>query len=174
MLNNWSNRKKLAVVVLGYAAAPILAFAGASLLSWAKGTSNDPGGMAAFGDLLGFIGLLGILSLPPTALALYFLRPFAKFWTIFSIASLSLATLGVVSAALMGKQHLPPWSMLLVGFFGLVIVLGAPLLGISFLGFAWLAPKGSSRSRLIAAATIEFAVCAYATFCMVVVRHWLV
>ena len=47
---------------------------------WIK-TSIVPGGYAAaFGDALTFIFVFGIAALPPTGLALHYLRPLQKFW----------------------------------------------------------------------------------------------
>ena len=165
---------KTGVVLAGYA--------GALLVTWAvfyiyvlmrKDTGQASGGMQAFGDLLLFVGLFGLLALIPTALALYFLRPFERFWSAFSIASLALAATGPVAALLMGRVPQSHWAALVVGFFGLLKVLGAPLLGLAFVICAVIAPTGRSRWRLVAAAGIEFAVGAYAFFCLLVLGHWL-
>jgi hypothetical protein len=171
-LNNLSNLKKLGLVLAGYGTALAVPYALYAFLDRVRTSPDASGGMQAFGDMVGFLGLFGIIALVPTALALYFLRPFQKFWTIFSIASLSLAAMGVVAASLMGRTHLAPWLMFIEGFIGLLMVLGSPLLGFSFLAFAWIAPKGKSRWRLVAAAGIEFAVIGYAILCFAVIGHW--
>lgn len=164
------------------AGAVFVGYAGALLVTWAafyiyvlmrKDTGPASGGMQAFGDLLLFVGLFGVLALIPTALALYFLRPFQKFWSAISIASLAVAATGPVAAVLMGRLYQSHSASLVVGFFGLLKVLGAPLLGIAFVICAVIAPTGRSRWRLVAAAAIEFAVGAYAFFCLIVVGHWL-
>ena len=52
-------------------------------------------GMYAFGDLILFLGVFGILELFPTGLALYFLRRFERFWTVFSAAVLAFSVTGL-------------------------------------------------------------------------------
>jgi hypothetical protein len=168
-LSNW---KKLALVLAGYAAAFLLTSAATWVVIRLRTAPPASDGMQAFGDMLLYLGLLAVSSVLPTLLALYFLRPFQEFWTVFSIAAIVLAALGLVAESLMGANHSSPWAAFFVGFLGLLIILGAPLLGLGFLAFAWLAPEGRSRLRLIAAASIEFAVCAYAIFCLTVLRHW--
>jgi hypothetical protein len=157
-------------------------YAGALLVTWVvfyiyvllrKDTGAASGGMQAFGDSLFFVGVFCLLALIPTALALYFLRPFAKFWTGFSIASLALAATGPLAAVLMGRLHQSHSAVVVVGFFGLLKVLGSPLFGLGFVICAVIAPSGRSRWRLVGAAVIEFAVCAYAFLCLLVVGHWL-
>ena len=165
---------KIGVVLGGYA--------GALFVTWGafyvyvlmrKDVGSGSGGMQAFGDSLLFIGVFCLLALIPTALALYFLRPFKKFWTVFSIASLALAATGPVFAVLMGRLHQSHAAAVVVGFFGLLKVLGSPLLSLGFVICAIIAPGGRSRWRLVGAAAIEFTVCAYAFFCLLVVGHWL-
>jgi hypothetical protein len=126
--------------------------------------------MQAFGDSLLFIGMFGFLALFPTALALYYLRSFDKFWTAFSIAALLLAIIGMLAAVMMGRPLHSSW---VVGFFGLLKVLGAPLFALCFSICAVIAPTRRSRRLLIAAAAIEFVVSAYVFLCLVVLGHWL-
>jgi hypothetical protein len=162
---------KTGVVLAGYAGALLVtcvAFYIYVLLR--KDAGQTSGGMQAFGDALLFVGVFCVLALIPTALALYFLRPFEKFWSVFSIASLALAATGPVAAVLIGRLH----QFLIIGFVGLLKILGAPMLGLSFGVCAVIAPSGRSRSRLVAAAVIECVVGAYAFFCLLVVGHWLV
>ena len=165
---------KIGVVLGGYA--------GAVLVTWGlfyvyvlmrKDAGSGSGGMQAFGDLLLFVGVFCFLALIPTALALYFLRPFKKFWSAFSIASLAVAATGPVFAVLIGRVHQSHSAAVVIGFFGLLKVLGSPLLSLGFVICAVIAPRGHSRWRLAGAAAIEFTVCAYAFFCLLVVGHWL-
>src|SRR5579863_5572361 len=129
--------------------------------------------MQAFGDSLRFLGLFGFLALFPTALALYFLRPVEKFWSLFSGASLAIAATGPVFALLIVRRDGALWAGPIVGLFGLLKVLGAPLFGLGFLICAAFAPIGRSRWVLVAAAGIEFTVGSYAYFCLWVLGRWL-
>jgi len=93
---------KLGLILAGYAAALLLtcaAFYVRGLLT-RNDTSQASAGMQAFGELILFVGMFGVLALAPTALALFFLRPFEKFWTVFSLVSLAFAATGPVAAAM--------------------------------------------------------------------------
>lgn len=168
---------KPGVVLIGYAAALLVScvvfYVYVYILNL-NSAAQASGGMQAFGDFLLFVGLFGFLALFPTALALYYLRPFEMFWKVFSVASLVLAISGLLAAVMIGRPQQSPWAVLVVGFFGLVKILGAPLLGFGFLMCAVIAPTRRSRRFLIAAAAIEFVVSAYVFVCLVVLGHWLV
>jgi hypothetical protein len=167
---------KPGVVLIGYAAALVLSGVGFYVYVYLSSRTNAAqasGGMQAFGDSLLFVGLFGFLALFPTALALYYLRPFEKFWTVFSITSLVVAVSGLLAAVMIGRLQQPPWAIFGIGFFGLVEILGAPLLGFAFSTCAVIAPTRSSRRFLIAAAAVEFVLSAYVFVCLVVVGHWL-
>lgn len=170
-----SGRSKLGVVLASYAVALLAAFVVSYARSYVE-ARVDPaqasGGMQAFGDMLFFFGLYGLLALVPTAMALYFLRPFEKFWTVFSTASLALSATGLLAELMMRRAQQFPWAMFVVGFFGLLKILGAPLFGMGFLICAALAPFRRPRRVLLAAAAVEFTVCAYAIFCFLVLGHW--
>ena len=170
-----SRLSKVGRVLAGYAGALLVSAAVFYVyVVMRKDAGAGSGGMQAFGDSLLFVGVLGFLSLIPTAIALYYLRPFARFWTAFSIACLALAATGPVAALLMGRLHPSGSGAVVLGFLGLMKVLGAPLIGLGFVVCAAIAPSGRSRWRLAAAAAIEFVVGAYAFFCLLVVGHWLV
>ena len=49
-------------------------------------------GMYAGGDFMLFVASFTILALVPTALALYFLRPYEKIWLALSVVALAIAT----------------------------------------------------------------------------------
>jgi hypothetical protein len=166
-----SNLRKVAVVLAGYLVAFLIAFTVDYVLTRLNHSPDANGGMQAFGDMLRFLGMFGILALFPTALALYFLRSVEKFWTIFSIAALALAATGPFAALLMGRPKVAPWAVI-AGFVGLLEILGAPLFGIGFVFCAVIAPGGRSRWRLLAAAGIEFAVVAFGFFWLIFLSHW--
>ena len=76
-----SGLAKLGLVIGGYAAACLIA--SGVVYVWELFTQGPiaqaSSGMYAFGDLLLFIGIFGLLALIPTGLALYFLfRKFLK------------------------------------------------------------------------------------------------
>jgi hypothetical protein len=165
---------KPGVVLIGYAAALVVSCVVFYVYVYVSNritAVQASGGMQAFGDFLLFVGLFGFLALFPTALALYYLRPFEMFWRVFSIASLVLAVSGLLAAVMIGRLQQSHWPVL--GFFGLMRILGAALLGFGFSMCAVIAPTRSSRRFLIAAAGIEFLVSAYVFVCLVVVGHWL-
>jgi hypothetical protein len=162
---------KLSAVLAGYTVALLAAFVACYVLQRLFPVPDPAGGMQAFGDMLRFLGIFGLLALFPTALALYFLRPVEKFWTVFSIASLALAATGPSAALILGRPRSSPW-LALFGFFGLLQVLAAPLLGVAYVICALVAPVRRPRLLLLAASAIEFAVATFALFRLLVVGHW--
>ena len=76
-----SKLRKLRLVIGGYVAACLLASGVVYVyqLLTDNAVTQASSGMYAFGDLLLFVGMFGILALFPTGLALYFLfRAFRK------------------------------------------------------------------------------------------------
>ena len=164
-----SGLSKVGVVLTGYAAA--LLVSGAGLYAWTL-LNPSPGsqGMQAFGDAILFAGVFCGLSLVPTGLAFYFLRPFEKLWTAFAIGSLVFAATGPF-AAMTRWLHQSGWAM--VQFLGFIRLMAAPLIGLGLLVCAVIAPARRARKVLLAAAGIEITVSAYAFFCLLVFGHWL-
>ena len=72
---------KLGLVIAGYVAACLIAYGAVYIndLFMDPAVLQASSGMSAFGDLILFIGVFGVLALFPTGLALYFL--FKKFLT---------------------------------------------------------------------------------------------
>jgi len=169
-----SRASKLGLVLGGYVAAPVAAFA----LVWMRSMllPADPdeasGGMQAFGDLLLFFGLWFLFSLVPTALALFWLREFPRLWMALAIAALIFAATGPVAAALVQRTDDPLGAA--AGLLGLPRVLGAPLLAVGFAVCALIAPTGRARGVMLAAAAIEGAVGVYMVLCLFVLGRWLV
>lgn len=92
---------KLISVVVGYAVALVAA---SVVLSLYVAATDGPdrqasGGMYAFGDSILFLGVFGLASIPATAAALFFLRPYRLFWRFASIGVLAVAATGVASLA---------------------------------------------------------------------------
>jgi hypothetical protein len=175
MASNKTMKKliKPGVVVAGYVAAFLITCAAFYIheLLAPEDQAQASAGMQAYADITLFIGAFGILSLAPTALALYFLRPFHKFWTLFSAAVLALAITGSIAAAEVPRPQ-AIWAM-----FGILaiprILMGSPLLCFGSLISAVIAPTQRSRLILLTAAFIEGVVSAYAFFCLFVLQRWL-
>jgi hypothetical protein len=169
---------KLGVVLAGYAAALLVAFAAVHVrqLQTQGEQAQASAGMYAFGDFVLFVVVLGVLALFPTALALYFLRPVETFWTVFAIASLVVAFTGPVAALVntllaVLRVHQPIWG--LVAFLGLVRVAGAPFLAVGCLSGAVISPARRARWALLAAAVVETVVFACAVIVFLVwPRGW--
>jgi hypothetical protein len=170
-----SRISKVGIVLGGYAAALLVACAAFYIrqLLMRNDGSQASSGMQAFGDLLFIAGLFGFLSLLPTALALYFLRPVEKFWVVLSIAALAVAATGPVAAATMHSLDRSNSQFALLGLFQLLRVLGAFLLGLGFLVCAVIAPLRRARLLLLVAVGIEGIVSGYAFYCLFVLRRWL-
>jgi hypothetical protein len=163
---------KIGAVPAGYAAALVAASVAVyvRILNTQDAAAQASSGMYAFGDCLLFASVSGVLSLVPTALVLYYLRPFQRFWTVISCGALAVAVVGTATAIVMQTRH-PDWLITMILF--LVQILGAPLLGLAFLTFAAIAPSRSARWTLAASAGIEGAVSGYVFLCLFVLGHWL-
>jgi hypothetical protein len=156
----------LGVGIGGYAVASFVASAAVSvrLLHPQHAQAQASAGMLAFGDLLLFVFVFGAVALFLTGLALYFLRPLGKFWTVFSGGSLALAGTGLGAALVIAQASTPPANSFggaLAGI-GVLRMLPAPLLAIGFALSTFIAPNRRSRRTSLAATLIEGAVGAYA------------
>ena len=150
---------KVGVVLGGY----IGAFVAASILVYIRQlltsgpAAQAASGMYAWGDLMLFVMAFTILALIPTGFALYFLRPYEKFWLALSGVALAIAITGPVGALLSALIQPAPiqsrWG--LVGQLGFFRTMGAPLLVISFLTFAAFAPSRRTRWALLASTGLE-------------------
>jgi len=159
---------KIALVLAGYLGAFLAA--GLTFAFCQARAQENPAvynsGMAAGGDGILVLAVFGAVSLIPTALALFFLRSHAKFWSVFSILSLALAAtapLAEVLNTLLAKSPLyqqPLWAVL--GFISLLRIGATILFTVAFLVFAILAPHKPARGRFLIAAAIEAAVFLYA------------
>jgi hypothetical protein len=156
------------LVAAGYIGAFLIA---AAVVAIRVATTSGPeaqasSGMYAFGDLALFVAVFGFLALVPTAAALYFLRPYRRFWVVLSTLALIGAFTGVAAVLLyaLGRhaaEHSPlaTWTALSV-----LRILLAPVLAPAFLVFALLSAHRSPRLALLGAAMLEVAVGAYAGF----------
>jgi hypothetical protein len=150
---------KFLLVTGGYAAALVVAWLVAQLRLLAAGgqaTAASPG-MSAFGDLVLFLGVFGVASLPATGATLFFLRTRPGFWSAASIAALCIASTSVAALVLVLLPHatrdhgtIGIWSSL-----SPLRILVAPFsASVCFLAFLF-APTRSSRPAFLIAALVE-------------------
>jgi hypothetical protein len=123
------------------------------------------GGMIAGGEMMLGGGVFALASLVPTGLALWFLRGSQRFWSGFTVIGLGFAIAGLAAVlttlvARGGMTEAP--AVALLGFLGIVQMLGAPIWIGGFLVFAALAPAGKLRKRMLVATTIEVVVAGFA------------
>jgi len=155
---------KVAVVVGGYVAAVMLASAvvAVRVANTSGPDAQASSGMYAAGDAMLFVAVFGVCALVPTAAALFFLRPYRRFWTVLAALGLAVACTGVTAAILdaigrhVTRSHLPGWADLSV-----LRILVAPVLTLTLVACAALSPYRSQRLVLLAATVMEAAVSAY-------------
>ena len=93
--------RRVGVVAAGYLAAFLVACAavGVRLATRSGPDAQASSGMYAFGDALLFTGVFGVLALLPTGAALFFLRPYRRFWVALSALGLGAAMTGLAVPA---------------------------------------------------------------------------
>jgi hypothetical protein len=143
---------KVVVVVVGYVIAAATAAAAVACHMFILGDSSNSanGGMAAFGDSLLFLAVFGVVAVPPTGAAFFFLRPYPAFWQGFSGVALIFAVTSLaafIAFALDRHSTAAGWAVLRL----LVAPLFALLFGLSIL----FAPNRSFRIALLIAVVIE-------------------
>src|SRR6266480_5921488 len=91
---------KIVVVASGYIAAFLVASATVffRVASTSGPYAQASSGMYAFGDSVVFVAVFGVLALVPTGGALYFLRPYRRFWMVLSTLCLAVAVTGLKAA----------------------------------------------------------------------------
>jgi hypothetical protein len=149
---------KLVPVAAGYVSAALLAIAASAV--WQaifRPGGRGSGGMAAFGDSILFLWILGIFSAPATAAALYFLRPCRPFWRLATTVALiiSIVAIGDLVATLIPFRSdvttpLGVWAELVP-----IRILLAPPLGAGLLVAAAFAPGRQYRYTLAGATAVE-------------------
>jgi hypothetical protein len=155
---------RVGVLAGGYIAAFLLAFAavGVRLVSTSGPDAQASSGMYAFGDALLFVSVFSVAALVPTAAALFFLRPYRRFWTVLSAFGLGVAVTGLAAAALFALgRHAAPSPIATWAGLSVLRILVAPLLALTFLACAALSPYRFPRLAFLASAAIEAAASAY-------------
>lgn len=119
-------------------------------------------GMYAAGDALLFAAVFGVCALLPTGAALFFLRPYRRFWSVLSALGLAVAVTGVTAAILFAVgRHATGSSLAAWAAFSVLRILVAPLLALTFLVCTIFSPYRSPRIALLAATVMEGVVTAY-------------
>jgi hypothetical protein len=155
---------KLALIAAGYVAAFLIAGA---VVAGRVATTSGPdaqasSGMYAFGDAVLFIAVFGFCSLAPTAVALFLLRPYRRFWTWLAAAVVAVASTGVAAAMLFALgRHETSSPLAVLAMASVLRILLAPLLALVFLVFGVFSPYRSPRVALLAGSAAEVAVSVY-------------
>jgi hypothetical protein len=145
---------KSAVVGIGYLAAFVVAWLAVTVyVAATAGPDRDVyQGMYAFGDSLYFLGAFAFASVPATGLALFFLRPYPRFWRGLALVAAICAVTSVAALAAYVARIDGRWLALTPLWF-----MGTPVLAGCFLLAGVIAPRGS-RLPLCAAAAVHLAV----------------
>lgn len=158
---------KVGLVAAGYIAALVIASAAVAIRVW---NTNGPdtqaaSGMYAFGDSVLFGAVFGIVGLVPSGIALFFLRPCKRFWTVLSATGLAVALTGLIAVVLfVVGRNAAPSSLATSAALSVLRLLMAPILALTFFVCALLSPCRSARFALVAASLVETAVTAYILF----------
>lgn len=158
---------KVGAVALGYIAAFLIASAVVAIRIAATSgpDAQASSGMYAFGDSVLFVTVFGLSALVPTGAALFFLRPYRRFWTVLSTLGFAVAVTGVTAAVVFAVgRHAAPSPLATWAAFSVLRILVAPLFALVFLVCTTLSPYSSSRVALLAATVMEAAVSAYGGF----------
>ena len=149
---------KPGIVIAGYVAAVIIATVAVNLrfLHQSAQAQNSPG-MYAWGDLILFLEVYGLVAIVPTALALYFLRPIRTFWTAFSIGALAFAVTGSLAALMvaLGYRETTQSFLAILAAFGALREMMSPAAAVIFVLATLTAPTRRPRLVLLVAAVIE-------------------
>ena len=168
---------KVSLVAAGYAGAAIIAaIAVAVQVAVTSGPDRQASaGMHAFGDLLLFIAVFGIVSLLPTGAALIMLRPYRRFWTVLSALGICIATTGLIAAILFAVgRHAPSASPVGVAAgISVLRILIAPVFAAGALACTIIAPHRGPRIALLAATAMEALTtgCGLIVWCIPLLEH---
>ena len=158
-LDGFGRRGRTGLVAAGYA----LAIAAACAVLWIYVELTDSperalsSGMYAFGDLMLFLAVFGLASVPAFGLALYYLRPVRAFWLWFVSGVVLWSVAGVgAAAAIVASRFAPPDSFVhAVATLGVLRILTAPPTGAAILASAVFAPSRGVRYLLFGLAVLE-------------------
>jgi hypothetical protein len=157
---------KTSVVVAGYVGAFFVASLAVAIriASTSGPEAQASSGMYAFGDSYLFVAVFGALALVPTGAALYWLRPYRRFWAVLSTLSVGVAITGAAAAVLfaLGRHAVEPSALASWAALSVLRILLAPVMAPAFVVAAFFTPYRFARIAFLAAAGLELAVVAYA------------
>jgi hypothetical protein len=160
---------KAALVIGGYAAACLCAVVVVAIhVALTSGpAAQASSGMYAFGDALLFLAVFGVAAVPPTAAALYWLRPYRPFWIAFSAAGVAISATALVALVLYVAGRSAPQGSANYDCSAPAVlrIFAAPLFALAFLLAGILAPNRSARLTLLGCMFVEaFAIGVVALF----------
>ena len=166
---------KVGLVGAGYISAVAIATAVVAVyIAATQGPDRrDYAAMFDFGDSLLFLGVFGLAAVLPTGAALFFLRPYRRFWRLLSIVALVMAATALAAFVAMlawraagGRSGASAWAAL-----ASLRILVAPVFGLAFAVSAVFAPSRNPRLALLAATAAEALVfCGYLLLALTIGR----
>lgn len=148
---------KAGLILLGYIAAFVIASAALALRLLTESGPETSGGMYAAGDTMLFLAAFTIAALPPTGVALYFLRANRTVWRTLAVVGFAIAMTGLaaIAASIAGGNGM--WAGL-----SPLRILAAPVLMLAFFMSGLIAPNRFPRITFFVAACCEAAVSVWA------------
>ena len=158
---------KAGLVVAGYVVAFGIALAVVALYV-ARTSGPDRvtyGGMYAFGDDLLFLAVFAVAAVPATGAALFFLRPYPRFWRRWSIAASLIAATALAAVVDYAVEKTAGPASALRGLSGYAVlrIFASPPFALLFLISGLFAPRRSYRLVLLIAGCVEAAAFVYIT-----------
>jgi hypothetical protein len=150
---------KLGLVGAGYIGAFAIASAVVAVhIATTQGPDRrDYAAMFDFGDSLLFLGVFGLAAVLPTGAALFFLRPYPRFWRLLSIAAMVMAATAAAAFVPMlawrsagASSAGSAWAAV-----ASLRILIAPLFALAFAVSTVFAPRRNPRLVLLASTAIE-------------------
>jgi hypothetical protein len=153
---------KFGLVIAGYILAFVIASVATAIrIRLTSGPqAQASSGMYAAGDSFLFMGVFGLLAIPPTALMFFFLRPFTTFWNWFAAACLLFAACGPIVAfantLINSSMTYSPTDLgLILSLVGILHFFGSPILFVGFAVLSVIAPAGRARKFMLISAGLE-------------------
>lgn len=150
---------KVGIICGGYLAA--FGIAPLAVTLYIAATSNIDrvtySGMSACGDSLVFLFAFGAAAVAPTAIALFFLRPYRQFWSVLSAVALAIAATGLIAGIDYVAAGFPNASAVVQSWsaFAVLRIIVAPLFAGAFCLAGLFAPNRNTRTALLLATVMD-------------------